>query len=189
MIKAFLGCLALWFLSAAAQPAAADEPLETCFACHGEKGVSQNPLIPSLAGQQPAYVLVQLYMFREKLRLFDAMNEMAKNLTDDDLRRISDLVGALPPPPPPADAGDPARMDRAGALATAEHCNSCHSADYAGRDNIPRLRDQREDYLAQALRQYKSNERAGYDGTMAEVTQPISDAQIDEFAYYLAHLQ
>jgi cytochrome c553 len=188
LIRRVLGVAALTIL-AAARPAVADDPLETCFACHGEKGVSGNPLIPSLAGQQPAYVLVQLYMFRERLRLFDAMNEMAKTLSDDDLRKISDLVGALPPPPPPVDMGEPSRMERVGALATAEHCNSCHNPDYSGRDNIPRLRDQREDYLAQALRQYKSNQRAGYDGTMAEVTQPISDAQIDDFAYYLAHLR
>jgi cytochrome c553 len=68
-------------------------------------------------------------------------------------------------------------------------CDSCHNADFSGRDNIPRIANQREDYLAKTLREYKSNTRAGYDGTTAEVVQPISDAQITELAYYLAHLR
>src|SRR6266478_7206874 len=32
--------------------------------------------------------------------------------------------------------------------------------------------------LVKALREYKSNTRPGYDASMAEVTQPISDAEI-----------
>ena len=31
-------------------------------------------------------------MFREKLRVFEPMNEMAKALTDDDLRTFSDFI-------------------------------------------------------------------------------------------------
>ena len=71
-------------------------------------------------------------MFREKLRTFEPMNEMAKPLTDDDLRAFSDFVGQLPKPPPPADAGDPARMQRAQAIVNQNHCNSCHKADFSG---------------------------------------------------------
>src|SRR6202142_3792952 len=68
---------------------------------------------PSLGGRQPAYALIQLFMFREKLRVFEPMNDMAKPLSDDDLRVFSDFIGTLPKPAPPADAGDPARMQRA----------------------------------------------------------------------------
>jgi cytochrome c553 len=62
-------------------------------------------------------------MFREKLRVFEPMNEMAKAFTDDDLRTISDFIATLPKPSPPADAGDPARLRRAGRgrKATAGH--------------------------------------------------------------------
>ncbi len=170
-----------------AASAAVPEKAEQCLACHGESGQSQTDGIPSLGAQQPAYTLIQLYMFREKLRNSDVMNGMAKDLTDDDLHSLSDFMGTLPKPKPPADAGDPVRMAAAKALVDKEHCNSCHSADFSGRDNIPRLADQREDYLAQTLRDYKSNKRAGYDATMAEVLTPISDAQITELAYYMAH--
>ncbi len=166
--------------------AAVPEKAEVCLTCHGETGQSQTENIPSLGAQQPAYTLIQLYMFREKLRTSETMNAMAKDLTDDDLRTLSDFIGTLPKPQPPGDAGDPGRMAAAKALVDKEHCNSCHSADLSGRDNIPRIADQREDYLLQTLRDYKSNKRAGYDGTMAEVLGPISDAQIVELSYYLA---
>jgi cytochrome c553 len=39
------------------------------------------------------------------------------------------------------------------------------------------------------MREYKSGKRRGYDTSMAEVLQPVSDAQLIELAYYLAHLQ
>jgi cytochrome c553 len=54
---------------------------------------------------------------------------------------------------------------------------------------VPRLADQREDYLLKTLRDYKSGARRGYDASMAEVLQPVDDAQLTEFAYYLARLR
>ena len=58
----------------------------------------------------------------------------------------------------------------------------------AGRENIPRIAAQREDYLAKTLREYKTN-RHGYEGTMAEVLTPVSDAQIVDLAYYIARFR
>src|SRR5580700_2631712 len=88
----------------------------TCFACHGEHGQSETENTPSLGGQQAPYALIQLFMFREKLRVFEPMNEMAKALTDDDLRTFSDFIATLPKPQPAPDPGDPARLQRAQAL-------------------------------------------------------------------------
>jgi cytochrome c553 len=186
-----LAGLILAAASAAVSPArAADPPAKVvpCLACHGDKGQSQLVNTPSLGAQQPAYTLIQLYMFREGLRKFDVMNQMAKGLSDDDLHTLSDFIGTLPKAAA-TEAGDAARMQKAKELVTKEHCDSCHNADFSGRDNIPRIANQREDYLAKTLREYKSNARAGYDGTMAEVLQPISDAEITELAYYLAHFR
>src|ERR1700689_3145942 len=103
-----------------------------CLACHGEKGQSETENIPSLGSQQAPYVLIQLFMFREKLRTFEPMNEMAKALTDDDLRAFSDFIATLPKPSPPVDAGDRPRLRRAGALGQEHHCGSCHDADFSG---------------------------------------------------------
>jgi cytochrome c553 len=166
-----------------------EERAVPCFACHGERGTSETENTPSLGGQQAPYALIQLFMFREKLRDFEPMNEMAKPLTDDDLRSFSDFLGTLPKPKPPADAGEPARMQRAQAIVTQNHCNSCHKADFSGNDNVPRIANQREDYLAKTLTEYKNNTRHGYDGTMADVMGSVTPDQIADLAYYIARVR
>jgi cytochrome c553 len=62
-----------------------------------------------------------------------------------------------------------------------------HRPDFSGQNNVPRVADQREEYLLKTLRDYKSGARHGYDATMAEVLQPLSDVQLVELSYYLAH--
>src|ERR1700730_6958884 len=157
-----------------------------CLACHGEKGQSETENTPSLGAQQAPYALIQLFMFRKNARVCDPMNEMARALSDDDLRLFSDFLATLPKPVPPADAGDPARLQRAQALVQQHRCNSCHNTDFSGKDNVPRIADQREDYLAKTMREYKDNSRHGYDGTMAEVLAPVTTEQIADLAYFLA---
>ncbi len=169
--------------------AAPPEKLVPCLACHGEKGQSELENVPSLGAQPAPYTVIQLFLFREKMRVAEPMNEMAKGLSDDDLQAMADALAALPPPKPPADPGDPARLERARALAEQNHCNICHRADFSGQESVPRLADQREDYLLKTLRDYKSGARHGYDATMAEVLQAVDDAQLVEFAYYLSHLR
>lgn len=165
-----------------------DQRLPTCLACHGENGQSKNPGIPSLGAQQTFYVTVQLLMFRERMRVADPMNDMAKGLSDDDLRTFAETIAKLPAPRPPDEPLDAARIERARALVAQNRCNICHTATFAGQDNVPNIADQREDYLVQALRGYKDNSRHGYDATMAEVMAPIGDEQILDLAYYIARV-
>ena len=188
-MRRILCVLALVLASLPLKAETIQERAAPCLGCHGEKGQSQIENIPSLGAQQPAYGLIQLFMFREKLRSFEPMNEMAKALSDDDLRSFSDFIAKLPKPAPPDDAGDPARMARAKALATQFRCNSCHRPDFSGGDNVPRIANQREDYLAKTLAEYKDNSRHGYDGTMADVMGSVSPEQIADLAYFLARLR
>src|SRR4029078_1417381 len=50
-----------------------------CLACHGETGQSENPDVPSLGGQPAPYLLIQLYMFREKQRASPAKKDHTMN--------------------------------------------------------------------------------------------------------------
>ncbi len=147
--------------------------------------------MPALGGQPPAYLVIQLYLFREKLRTAPVMNEVTKALSDGDLQEIADALATLPAPAATVapDAADTARMERARRLVQKSHCDFCHKADFSGHDNIPRIAGQREDYLAQTLRAYKSNGRPGYDASMAEVLAPIGDADIADLAYFLARVR
>ena len=116
--------------SVCAQPL--DARLPACFACHGENGTSQLPEIPSLGAQPTFYTTVQLLMFRDKLRVTEPMNEMAKGLTDAELQKAADIISKLPPPVPVSDTPDAARMEKARALSQQHRCNFCHQANYAG---------------------------------------------------------
>jgi cytochrome c553 len=188
-MRRILAALTFAVIISSARAETIEERAAACFGCHGEHGQSETENVPSLGGQQAPYALIQLFMFREKLRVFEPMNEMAKSFTDDDLRAFSEFIGKLPKPDAPADGGDPARIQRAQALVQQHHCASCHNPDFSGRDNVPRIADQREDYLAETMREYKDNSRHGYDGTMAEVLQPVTPEQIADLAYYLARLR
>src|ERR1700720_2322744 len=122
------GTLAVAALFAGTLSAVADTPekLVPCLACHGEKGQSENEKVPSLGAQPAPYSVIQLFMFRENMRVVEPMNEMAKGLSDGDLQTLADALAALPPPKPPADPGDPARLEHTRALIEQNHCNICH---------------------------------------------------------------
>jgi cytochrome c553 len=181
--------LAFAFLASSVSAETIQDRAVPCFGCHGEHGQSVMDNTPSLGAQQAPYALIQLFMFREKLRVFEPMNEMAKPLTDDDLRAFSDFIASLPKPAPPDDAGDPARMARAKVLTAQFRCSSCHKPDFTGGDNVPRIANQREDYLKKTLSEYKDNSRHGYDGTMADVMGSVSAEQIADLAYFLARVR
>jgi cytochrome c553 len=189
MRKTIITALAFALIASSAGAETIEERAAPCFACHGEHGQSETENTPSLGGQQPPYALIQLFMFREKLRAFEPMNEMAKALTDDDLRSFSEFIGKLPKPKPPAEPGDPARLRRAQALVAQHRCGSCHNPDFSGKENVPRIANQREDYLARTLGEYKDNSRHGYDGSMADVMAPVTPEQIADLAYYIARLR
>lgn len=184
-----IAALALAFVASSAGAQKIEQRVAPCLACHGEKGKSENENTPSLGAQQAPYTLIQLYMFREKLRINGIMNEMAKPLGDDDLRTFSDFIAKLPKPEAPAEAADAARMQRGQAAAQQHRCNTCHNPDYSGKENVPRIGHQREDYLAKTLAEYKSNARAGYDASMADVMAQVTPAQIADLAYYIARVQ
>jgi cytochrome c553 len=186
MRSALFGLVAMVTMAGATRSETLQEKMAPCLSCHGETGTSATENIPSLGGQTAPYALIQIYMFREKLRVFDIMNEMAKPLNDDDLRSVSDFIATLPAPKPAADAGDPARIARGRQLIKQNRCDFCHRPDLAGAENVPHIADQREDYLLKTLREYKSNTRHGYDGSMAEVLQPVSDTDIVDLAYTIA---
>src|SRR5687767_10077244 len=122
-------------VSLAALPVAAatfEERLAPCLACHGEQGQSAIPEVPSLGAQPAFYVTIQLYMFRERMRVVEPMNEMTKGLSDDEVRSMAELISKLPPPRSAAEPPDPARLERARALIQQHRCNFCHNQDFSG---------------------------------------------------------
>ena len=66
---------ALWLTTVSPSAAAAEGDAQAgaakaavCAACHGQKGISSNPLWPDLAGQQQTYLENQIKAFRDGAR-------------------------------------------------------------------------------------------------------------------------
>jgi len=157
----------------------AEERLPACLACHGAAGTSDTPGIPSLGGQLSDYVLIQLYLFREKQRVAEPMNAMAEGLTDDDLRSLGDAMAKLPAPSAAAAALDAAGLEHGRGLVAKYRCGSCHSPDFAGHDNIPRLAAQRPCSLRPGHERGRARgERGGHSG-YREVYRQLPVAWLD----------
>ena len=162
----------------------------TCAACHGANGRSNQPGVPALAGQHSFYAITQLFMFREGRRADPGMTAVAKTMTDDDLRGFSEYIGTLPPvpAPKPAEAPDAARMQLGESLANKYKCFACHGADLSGGQQVPRIAQQREDYLRKTLNEFKNGKRPGYTMAMGEAVSPVSAEELDTLAYFVARM-
>jgi cytochrome c553 len=167
--------------------ASLEEHIAVCLACHGAGGISRTPDTPSLAGQPQFFTVAQLFLFRDGRRDSVAMTAAAKDLTNDDLRALSDYLAKLAPPPPPSEPADPELVARGRGLATQHHCTVCHNPDFSGREQMPRLANQREDYLLKSMRAYRSGARIGYAGAMAVELRELSDSDLVALAHFLSH--
>ncbi|MGO8919569.1 MAG: c-type cytochrome [Stellaceae bacterium] len=188
LLLALASALALPAPALAYDAAAGRQKAEPCLACHGPDGNSTTPSVPSLAGQQTRYLILALYQFRAGRRHSDVMAPFAAPLADEDLGDLAAYFAAQAPAPPRRDA-DPAKAEAARQLAQQNHCVQCHGPALLGQEHIPRIAGQDVDYLLAQLRGFKAATRADIDGLMTSAAQPLSDADIDLLADYLAGLR
>lgn len=67
-----------------------------CVACHGAAGIAGSEEIPSLAGQNEAFLYEALKDFKEGNRPSAQMRGIARELTDDDMRLLARHFAAQP---------------------------------------------------------------------------------------------
>ena len=67
----------------------------TCTACHGQNGISANPLWPNLAGQKDQYLIAQLKAYRDGSRKNPLMSPMATVLSDADIENLAAYYSSL----------------------------------------------------------------------------------------------
>ena len=161
--------------------------LMACAACHGADGNSQLPNIPSLAGQPKVFVENQLVIIREGLRDIPAMKGLLDGVSDAEITAMAVHFAKLPARSA-APPGDPALMAQGKVLAEGMRCGICHLPDYRGREQMPRLAAQREDYLLYSMQQFKNNQAIGRDTIMAASLYGVSDNDIKALAHFLARV-
>jgi cytochrome c553 len=188
LLAAALPLLAGTGEACAADAAAGMQKAQVCIACHGPEGSSNNPAVPSLAGQPAQFIGTQLLMFREGKRKDAQMSPFAANLSNADLNNIAAYYAAqkLLPPAREVSAGN---AEAGARLAQQYNCVQCHGAALMGQQHIPRLAGQQREYLKAQLRGFKASTRFDMDGQMTSAVQGLSDADIEVLAAYLATLR
>ncbi|MFZ7092528.1 c-type cytochrome [Primorskyibacter sp. 2E233] len=90
--------LAAWYSSQKATATvtgdAADAP-EACVSCHGVDGIGQMEGVPNLAGETNIYIDTQLHAFRSGKRTHEIMSEIAKDMTDEQIRAAADWYASI----------------------------------------------------------------------------------------------
>lgn len=162
-----------------------EKRLEACAACHGANGNSQVPGIPSLAGQPRVFLETQLILFREGVRSAPQKESAIAGLSDREISTIASVFATSPMQGEPA-ALDPALIEKGRALAQRLRCSSCHLPNYQGREQVPRLAGQREDYLVRSMIGFRDNPRPGGDTIMTASLYGVPDAEMKALAYFFS---
>lgn len=152
------------------------EPLSAgCGECHGARGVSHDPLIPSLAGQEPVYLVTAIKAYRSHEREHEDM------MTEKTDQEIEDIAAYYAIQTGEA-AGDPSVPMKE----LAAKCDRCHGPA-AGTTSmvVPALNGQNREYLVGVMKAYRDNDRG--NSMMHKMSSNYSDETIEAIATYYAN--
>ena len=151
-----------------------------CARCHGEDGNSPAPGTPSLAGQQPHYLVIAIQEYLNGVRTTDPMHSLLRRMGKLDVESVALYYSSQPPAARSAPPfGDPA----AGEPLTAV-CGGCHGSHGVSSDAAtPNLAAQDARYLASAIKAYRKTRRhAGMEAYVGDLNQQ----QIENIAAFYA---
>jgi cytochrome c553 len=167
--------------------------VHVCSSCHGSEGRSISPTFPRLAGQQKAYLAVQLKAFRDHTRAdphaHTYMWGMAARLTDQTIDGLASYYSSQAPVPgTPQNTTDVATgvtiYQQGNAKTGVPACSGCHGDHAQGMSTFPRLAGQHRAYLELQLAAFASNARA--NEIMHANAINLTPSEIHQLAAYLA---
>jgi cytochrome c553 len=183
-----LAAASLLALLPAIAGAQAPDVASACAACHGPNGNSQNPQFPSIAGQPRVFLENQLVLIREGLRDVPAMKDIMAGMKDETIIELAKHFSAKEPTPKTGAVKQDVYA-RGEQLAQQNLCGTCHLADYAGQNQVPRLAWQQEAFLVESMKQFRDNPTSGRDTIMAATLRGMSDTDLAQLAHYLANFK
>ena len=170
----------------------------SCVACHGENGISLNPVWPKLAGQNPKYLATQLHEFKkgpEGNRNNAVMYGIAMTLSDSDINNLSDYYASLKPTVGVVkdDYLELGRnIYRGGNMdIKMQACMSCHGPNGQGNyaAAIPMLSGQHSQYTYQQLKKFQASTRSNdYNKMMRNIVHRMTDEEMKAVASYIEGL-
>lgn len=156
-----------------------------CAGCHGGEGNSVLEEYPSLAGQNYQYMVAATSAYQDGTRHSDLMQEAVEALSGDDIvnlstyyatrkYRVQKLAPVSPDALPMVLAADSARM-----------CVGCHGHDgHSSIKGTPHLSGLSQEYLAEAINQYKNGQRT--HGLMKLLAGQLSEIDVELVSLYFA---
>lgn len=157
-----------------------------CNACHGPDGNAQRPDYPSLAGQNPLYLLDQIEQFASHRREKRVMNVLAATFSTGE-KVVLALYYASMEREPVTDF-DP-DLAREGAGVYQSRCAQCHGGQGLGEQGYARIAGQNPAYVANVLQQYRRGESPRGPSAMFGVASGLSAADVEAVAHYIAALR
>jgi cytochrome c553 len=149
-----------------------------CTRCHGENGNSKTPGTPTLAGQQPRYLVVATQEYLNGIRETSPMHALVRDLNRVDLESIALYFASQAPA---ERGGAPVGDAKAGEPKTAL-CGGCHGAHGVSTDSAtPTLAAQDAQYLVRSTKAYLG---ARKHESMKRAVSALSDADIENIAAF-----
>ena len=176
---------------AAGSAEAARSKVSMCIGCHGiplyRTVYPEVYHVPKIAGQSREYIVKALQAYKTGDRSHPGMTGIVRGLSDADMADLAAYYAAQSPRvrPQVVDAAKAAEGKR---LADAHHCTACHRQDLSGQHHVPRVAGQDLEYLLRLLRAYKAQTMSDLDGFMTAAAQPLTDAEMESLAHYMATL-
>jgi cytochrome c553 len=185
-VKGRWALLAALFISAA--HGQVEDRVKACADCHGADGNSTVAGTPSIAAQPKIFLENYLVMSREGIRGLADMQVLLKGVADRDIIAMAKHYSALPSKPESGSI-DKNLFRKGKEIAAKNRCGSCHLPHFRGREQMPRLAGQREDFLAEAMLAYRQNRRPGGDTMMAAALYGIPEEDFKALAHYFSRLK
>src|SRR5207244_1024773 len=127
-----------------------------CAACHGERGISKKPGVPSLAGLAPPYLVAAMKAYAAGQRKNVVMKALLTDVSETEINDIANHYARQVP----ARADTPPVGDAAAGKAASAACAGCHGPlGVSPSPAFPSLAGQDARYLADALGEYKDGSR------------------------------
>jgi cytochrome c553 len=151
-----------------------------CARCHGADGNSPTPGIPSLAGQQPGYMVIAMQEYGNRERKAAAMHAVVPGLKKRDMESLALYFASQAAAPR---AARPKGDATAGEPLTAV-CGGCHGTHGVSLDSAtPSLAGQDERYLVAAIKAYRTTRQRE---SMRMYVRGLSERDIDNVAAFYA---
>lgn len=170
--------------------------LTSCAACHGQTGVSTNPLWPNLAGQHASYLIHQLEDFKKGItRNAALMTALSASLTEQEFKDLADFYAKQPLP----HGTTPEKFLKRGELLyrggdfdkQITACIACHGPKGTGnaQAGFPVLSGQQALYTIQQLQAFKDGKRSNdLNSIMRTISSRMSQEDMEAVAYYVQGL-